>query len=129
MPRNRLVIDQSNAAWRRQISTALPHRNQIVLNELNAKAILDISNTAYNNLWQHYSDLIEFAVDSAENELDRTAQLAIAELEAETRTEIADENARSSAGQAIGGLIGALGSSLITEIFLIDRRRKSKYGN
>ena len=111
-----MVIDQSNATWRRQISTAATAQTNRA-NELNAKAILDISNTAYNNLWQHYSDLIEFAVDSAENELDRTAQLAIAELEAETRTEIADENARSSAGQAIGGLIGALGSSLITEIF------------
>jgi len=108
-----LVIDQSNATWRRQISTAATAQTNRA-NELNAKAILDISNTAYNNLWQHYSDLIEFAVDSAENELDRTAQLAIAELEAETRTEIADENARSSAGRAVGGLIGTLGSALIS---------------
>ena len=110
--RNRLVIDQSNATWRRQISTAATAQTNRA-NELNAKAILDISNTAYNNLWQHYSDLIEFAVDSAENELDRTAQLAIAELEAETRTEIADENARSSAGRAVGGLIGTLGSAVL----------------
>jgi hypothetical protein len=111
--RNRLVIDQSNATWRRQIATAATTQVNRA-NELNAKAVLDISNSAYNNLWQHFSDLIEFAVDGAENELDRTAQLAIAELEAETRTQVSDDNAKSAAGRAIGGLIGSLGTALIT---------------
>ena len=84
-------------------------------NELNAKAVLDVSNVAYNNLWQHYADVIEFAIDSAENELDRNADLAIAELTAESRREIAAEGAATGAGQAVGSLIGTLGSALISK--------------
>ena len=114
--KNRLVIDQSNAAWRRQISTAATAQTNRA-NELNAKAILDISNTAYNNLWQYYSDIIEFAVDAAESELDRNADLAIAELTLEARREIADAEASSGAGQAVGGLIGTLGGALIERGF------------
>ena len=110
--KNRLVIDQSNATWRRQLSTAATAQLNRA-NEINAKALLDISNISYNNLWQHFSDLIEFAVDSAENELDRTAQLAIAEIESETRAKISAEGAKSSAGRAVGSLIGTLGSALI----------------
>jgi hypothetical protein len=111
--KNRLVIDQSNAAWRRQIATASTTQVNRA-NELNAKAILDISNTAYNNLWQYYSDVIEFAVDAAESELNRNADLAIAELAAEVRLEVADQAAATGAGQSVGALIGTLGGALIT---------------
>ena len=111
--RNRLVIDQSNATWRRQISTAATAQTNRA-NELNAKSVLDVSNAAYNNLWQYYADLIEFAVDAAESELDRNADLAIAELTVEARRDIAAEGAATGAGQAVGGLIGTLGSALIT---------------
>ena len=110
--RNRLVIDQSNATWRRQIATAATAQTNRA-NELNAKSILDISNAAYNNLWQYYADLIEFAVDAAESELDRNADLAIAELTVEARRDIAAEQAATGAGQAVGGLIGTLGGALI----------------
>jgi hypothetical protein len=110
--KNRLVIDQSNATWRRQIATASTTQVNRA-NELNAKAVLDTSNVAYNNLWQHYSDIIEFAVESAENELDRNADLAIAQLTSETRRDIAAEGASSSAGAAVGSLIGTLGAAFI----------------
>ena len=40
-------------------------------NELNANAVLDISKTAYDNLWQNYKDVMEFAWKSAESQLDR----------------------------------------------------------
>ena len=110
--RNRLVIDQSNATWRRQISTAATAQTNRA-NELNAKAVLDVSNVAYNNLWQQFSDVIEFSVDAAENELDRNTDLAIAELTAESRLDVAAENASTGAGQALGGLIGTLGSAFI----------------
>jgi hypothetical protein len=113
--KNRLVIDQSNATWRRQIATAATAQTNRV-NELNAKAVLDISNTAYNNLWQHFSDIIEFSVDAAENELDRNTDLAIAELTAESRLDVAAENASTGAGQALGGLIGTLGSAFIGKL-------------
>ncbi|HAI37392.1 MAG TPA: hypothetical protein DCM40_04245, partial [Maribacter sp.] len=54
-------------------------------NELNAAAILDISNTAYNNLWSYYADSMEWAWESAENQLDRVTDLAVAELDAKAR--------------------------------------------
>ena len=111
--RNRLVIDQSNATWRRQVSTAATAQTNRA-NEINARAVLDMSNASYNNLWQHFSDLIEFAVDTAENELDRNTDMAIAQLTAESRLDVAAENAATGAGQAVGSLIGTLGSALIT---------------
>ena len=109
---NRLVIDQANAVWRRQIATAdTAAQNRV--NELNASALLDISDTAYSDLWQQYSDMIEFAYTSAENELDRIASLAEANLNADTRRDIADEASSTAAGTAIGNLVGTLGAAFI----------------
>jgi hypothetical protein len=79
--------------------------------------VLDISNTAYNNVWQYFSDVIEFAHDSAEGELNRNTDLAIAELTAQARTDVAAENASGAAGQAVGGLIGTLGSVVLGGLF------------
>ena len=39
--------------------------------------------------------------------------LAIAELTAESRLDVAAENASTGAGQALGGLIGTLGAAFI----------------
>jgi len=114
--RNQLVIDQSNAVWRRNVATAATAQVNRA-NELNAKSILDISNAAYNNLWQHYSDVIEFAHQSAEGELDRNVQMSIAELTAQTQSDTAEANRSSAAGSAIGGLIGTLGSAVIGGMF------------
>ena len=109
---NQLVIAQSNAQWRRQVATsdtAAVNR----ANELNANAILDISKTAYNNLWNYYGDTMEWAWTSAESQLDRISAMAIAELDAKSRKEASDSASSSAAGSAIGGLIGTLGSAWI----------------
>jgi len=109
---NQLVIAQSNAQWRREIATedtAAVNR----ANELNATAILDISKTAYDNLWTYFADTMEWAWKSAENQIDRNNALAIAELDAKTRSAIAGEQSSSAAGSAIGNLIGTLGSAWI----------------
>ena len=111
---NRLVIDQANAVWRRQIATA-DTAAQNRTNELNASALLDISNTAYSDLWQQYSDMIEYAYTSAENELDRIASLAEANLNADARRDVQAEASSSAAGTAIGGLVGTLGAAFITK--------------
>ena len=109
---NQLVIEQSNAQWRRQIATADTAAINRA-NELNANAILDISRNAYNNLWQYYADTMEWAWTSAENQVDRNNALAIAELDAKTRGQVAAEQADTAAGNAIGGLIGTLGAAWI----------------
>ncbi|MDB9869122.1 hypothetical protein OAD24_15455, partial [Pseudomonadales bacterium] len=74
---NQLIIAQANVQWRRQIATADTAAINRA-NELNAAAVLDISKTAYDNLWSYYSDTMEWAWKSAENEMDRVTTLATA---------------------------------------------------
>lgn len=107
---NQLVIAQANAQWRRQIATADTAAINRA-NELNANAILSVSKQAYDNLWNYYADTMEWAYSSAEKQLDRVNALAIAELDAKTRSDIAAEQSSTAAGNAIGSLIGTLGSA------------------
>jgi len=102
---NRLVIDQSNAQWRRAIATADTAATNRA-NELNAEALLDISNTAYNDLWQYYSDAMEFAWTSAENERTRTVNLAIEQLRADSNINIAELKNDYASSVGFGNLIG-----------------------
>jgi hypothetical protein len=109
---NQLVIAQNNAQWRREIATADTAAVNRV-NELNASAILDISKTAYDNLWTYYADTMEWAWTSAENEMNRIADMAIATLNADERAQIASEQSKTAAGTALGSLVGTLGSAFI----------------
>jgi len=107
---NRLVIDQNNAVWRREVATA----DTVAINranELNANALLDISNTAYKDLWNYYSDSMEFAWTAADNAQERIKELAIAELASETDILISKNQGSTAMGSAIGNLIGTLGSA------------------
>tara|TARA_R110000824_G_scaffold387343_1_gene582598 strand:- start:3884 stop:5770 length:1887 start_codon:yes stop_codon:yes gene_type:complete len=113
---NQLVISQSNAQWRREIATADTAAVNRV-NELNATSILDISKTAYDNLWSYYADTMEWAWTSAESEQNRVADMAIASLNADERLAIAGETSKSAAGTALGGLVGTLGSAFIGSKF------------
>jgi len=111
---NQLAIAQNNAVWRREIATA----DTVAVNranELNANAVLDISKEAYDNLWSHYNDTMEWAWTSADNQLDRINQLAVAELSADVKRETQKMASSSAAGSAVGKLIGTLGSAAITQ--------------
>ena len=110
---NQLVIAQNNAQWRREIATADTAAVNRA-NELNAASILDISKSAYDNLWQYYSDTMEWAWTSADNQLDRITDMAIAELTSDTNIATQQMASDSAAGGAIGGLIGTLGSAWIS---------------
>ena len=109
---NRLVIDQNNATWRRQIATADTATINRV-NEINATNMLATSTQAYNNLWNYYGDTMEWAWTSAENELNRYADMSIANLNADTQSEVAKRGESTAAGSAVGSLIGTLGSAYI----------------
>ena len=101
---NQTVIAQSNANWRRQIATegtAATNR----ANELNAQNILGISQTAYNNLWQHYGDTMEWAWTSTENERSRVVELAMAQLQADSATNIQSMKDDTASSTAFGGLV------------------------
>jgi len=98
---NQMVIAQSNAQWRRQIATADTAAVNRA-NELNANAVLDISKQAYDNLWSYYSDTMEWAWNSAENEAGRQKDITVATINAEKSAEAerlrGDYNASSSMG-------------------------------
>jgi hypothetical protein len=117
---NRLVIDQSNAQWRRQVATV---NNATVnrANELNASAVLGVSQQAYNNLWQYYGDSMEWAWTSAENERSRIVNLAIEQLRADSSANIQDMKNDYASSAGFGSLIGtfltASSSSMIGKLF------------
>ena len=113
---NRLIIDQNNAQWRRTIATADTATVNRV-NEINATNLLATSTQAYNNLWNYYGDTMEWAWTSAENELNRYADMSIANLNADTQSEVAKRGESTAAGNAIGSLIGTLGSAYIMSSF------------
>ena len=110
---NQLAIAQNNAVWRREIATADTAAINRA-NELNAKAVLDVSNTQYANLWNFYADTMEWAWRSAEGEMDRNTELAKANIDADARAAVASENAGSAGASAIGSLVGKLGASAIS---------------
>ena len=103
--KNRLIIDQNNAQWRRTIATsdtAAINR----ANELNATALLNMSNSAYNNLWQYYNDVMEMSWESTENERQRVVSMAIAQLQADTNKELSALKADYDSSVGFGQLIG-----------------------
>ena len=105
--RNQLAIEQSNAVWRREIATA-DTASLNFQNQRNAQSLLDLSNTAYNNLWQEYRDVLEFAFTSGENELDRLSSLQLAQLNAKNAEDIEEYRSdRANVGQ-IGSFIGGI---------------------
>ena len=116
---NRIVIDQSNAQWRRDIATA----DTVAINrsnEVNAKALLDMSNSAYNDLWQDYKDKSEWAWTSAEGGRDRFARLAIQKMSSDASITIANIDADYQASAAMGEGLAKLFFSPIAGTFMGD---------
>ena len=107
---NSMVINQSNAQWRRQIATADTAAINRA-NEINAKSVLDISNTAYNNLWQEHRDEMDWAYKQSESAFERYERLVIAKLAAETDLKAAEIEVSGKTSSAAGTAIGTLLSS------------------
>ena len=114
---NQMVIAQSNAQWRRQIATADTAAVNRA-NELNANAILDISKTAYDNVWTYYADTMEWAWTSAESEMQRLNDIAVAKLSADQAAAASKAASSSAAGSALGNLVGTLGAAWITKCWV-----------
>lgn len=102
---NALVISQSNSRWRRDIATA-DNAAQNYANQVNAESILNMSNQAYDNLWQNYRDTMEWAFIGGENERDRVASLKAQELRGSQQLDIAEYQADAESSASIGGFIG-----------------------
>jgi len=97
---NALVVDQSNATWRRQVATADTAAINRA-NELNARSTLELSTLAYNNMWGMYKDMFEFAFQAEQADLTRANNIQTAQISA-----TAAEN--SAAGSAFGSIAGSL---------------------
>ena len=110
---NQLAIEQSNAVWRREIATADTAAVNFQ-NQLNAQNLLDISNTAYSNLWQEYRDVMEFAWTSGENELDRISALQLAQLNNKSDRSLAEFAADRQNSVNVGSFIGEILSPFAT---------------
>ena len=109
---NQLAIAQNNAVWRREIATADTAAINRA-NELNAKAVLDVSNVQYDNLWQFYADTMEWAWKSSESEFDRIRDMTVANISADAQKEASERAASSNRGSAVGSLVASLGSAAI----------------
>jgi hypothetical protein len=104
---NGLVIAQSNAVWRREIATAATAAVNRA-NEINATAVLDMSNQAYSNLWQEHSDMMEWAWTSSDNERDRQNAVTLSNLAAGNARSQAEYAADVASSSAIGDFVSKL---------------------
>jgi hypothetical protein len=103
---NQLVIAQSNAQWRREIAT-IDTATVNAANEFNAKSLLDISNQAYDNMWQQYEDIIEYAWRSGESERDRINELVRTQVTANANLKAAELQADAESNSALGGFFAS----------------------
>tara|TARA_R110002020_G_scaffold471656_1_gene698932 strand:- start:6982 stop:10098 length:3117 start_codon:yes stop_codon:yes gene_type:complete len=104
---NRLAVDQSNAVWRRAIATADTAAVNRV-NEINASALLGISNEAYNDLWQFFADEMDAVLRSSDNERTRINNLAIASLNNDAALERANLTIDAEASKGFGSIITSI---------------------
>jgi len=114
---NQLVIAQNNAQWRRELATADTAAVNRA-NELNAAAVLDVSKSAYDNMWQYYADTMEWAWTSAENNAERLVQMAVAELDAKVRKDLGQLEVDAADSGAIGGFVADVFTSPLGGTFL-----------
>lgn len=104
---NRLIIDQSNAEWRRAVTTA----NNATINEANRTNAMNASAmtmAAYNNLMQRERDFYSFAFTAGENQLNRANELALAKLGVSAAQQEAAASRKFDMWNAVGTLGGAL---------------------
>lgn len=105
---NRLVIDQSNAEWRRQV-TLQNNANVNEANRINAQLASQMSMAEYNNEMQTRRDAMNYAFTSSENAQNRATQLAMAKMSAEQ----ARAMAKSSSKDAMWGAVGSVAAAWV----------------
>ena len=98
---NQLIIDQSNAAWRRIINTANTASINAA-NETNAANLLGLSNFALSSLWQEFRDDAFWAWTSGENIQDRAHNLALAAFDRSTLFDQIDQAEEAALFKTIG---------------------------
>ena len=83
-------------------------------NEINAKALLDISNNAYNNLWQEHRDEMDWAYKLGDSEKERITLLASNAIEAAAKVKAAEVAASAAQSASLGSSIMGLLTTNLT---------------
>lgn len=98
---NQLLIDQSNAEWRRGINTANTAATNTA-NQINALNTLEISNTAMNNIWMASRDSASWLHQASQNDKDRAANLSIAAFNRDTQFDLMDADLKNQFLESLG---------------------------
>lgn len=98
---NKTTIDASNVQWRRNINTANTAAENAT-NQINATNLLNISNTALNNLWQESRDNASWAFQASENQRTRDHNLAMAALNNQSMMAQMSEQQKQAWNEALG---------------------------
>ena len=108
---NHLVVGQANAQWSQTITTT----DNAALNQANreaAQAANNLTSTAYNNAMQRERDTLAWAWQSAENEADRDAKIAVAKIDSAS-----EDTGGAALSSAAGTFLGAIASNAADAIF------------
>ena len=124
---NSMVINQSNAQWRRALATADTAAINRA-NEVNAKGILDISTVAYNNLWQEHRDEMDWAYKNADSEFERLTKLATNSINAAALVKAAEVEASAAQSASLGSSIMGILTTNLTGTVLSSFAGKSATG-
>ena len=119
----RLVIDQSNAQWQREISTANTAATNAA-NNLNAQLSQNMTLAEYNNETQLYRDSVTYAWQQGQNDLDRANKLAISQEQAYATL---NAGAKTANATAKNDLIKT-GVKALTLFALSDENMKDVHG-
>ena len=108
---NHLVVAQANAQWSQNITT-MENAAQNQANRDAALAANNLSMTAYNNLIQKERDLLAWAWQSAENQLDRDRDIMVAKIKDDD-----DDSSNSLMSAAAGKFLGQLAINAANNIW------------
>ena len=100
---NQLVIAQANAQWAQSITTA----ENAAANQANRDAALAANNftmTAYNNMVQRERDTLAWAWQSAENEREVAAKIAVAKIDASKSTSTKVDPVSAASGKFLAAV-------------------------
>lgn len=112
----RLVIDQSNAQWQRDIATANTAAVNAA-NALNAQLAQQMTMAEYNNEVQMYRDDVTHAWQSSENDANRATTLAASEIAKAGQLAIAEATIAAGNASAIGSVAGkVIGNTSLSDI-------------
>jgi len=98
-------IDVANAKWRQTVETE-NNRLKFEAASTDVKNMLSLSQEGMNQLWDRLDSIFDNIWKSAENELQREAQIIAAEIGAQSKG--------SSGSDGMWGAIGSIGAALIT---------------